>query len=276
LDLIDTNAQRKGTIRRFVSGFIKRFEYMIMIKVLLHRLEYIWMNLSTTSLAVDDNYINPLLRSSYLNLPSNVKRCFAYCSIFPKGYEIDKGQLIKLWMAEGLLKCCGDKSEEELGNEFFNDLVSKSFFQPSVIMPLWNCNYYITLHDIANDLAKSVSGESRLRIEGDNVQHIPERTRHIWSCLDLKDGDRKLEHICKIKGLHGLIVEAQSYGDQRFKISTNVQQKLFSSLKYLRMLSFSGCNLLELADEITNLKLLRYLDLSYTEIASLPNSICML
>jgi hypothetical protein len=41
LDLIDTNAQRKGTIRRFVSGFIKRFEYMIMIKVLLHRLEFL-------------------------------------------------------------------------------------------------------------------------------------------------------------------------------------------------------------------------------------------
>jgi len=51
---------------------------------------------------------------------------------------------------------------------------------------------------------------------------------------------------------------------------------LFTRLNYLRMLSFSGCNLLELTDEIKNLKILRYLDLSYTEITSLPNSICML
>jgi translation initiation factor RLI1 len=36
LDVIDTNAQRKGTIRRFVSGFIKRFDSRI--KELLKRL----------------------------------------------------------------------------------------------------------------------------------------------------------------------------------------------------------------------------------------------
>ncbi|GAU20836.1 hypothetical protein TSUD_120280 [Trifolium subterraneum] len=224
-----------------------------------------------------DNNINSLLRSSYLNLPSNLKCCFAYCSIFPNGYEFEKSELIKLWMAEGLLKCWGrDKSEEELGNEFFNHLVSISFFRQSVIMSLWNGKYYFTLHDHVNDLAKSVSGESCLRIEDDNVQDIHERTRHIWCCLDSKDGHRKLERIHKTKGLHSLMVAAQGYGDQRFKISTNVQQKLFSRLKYLRMLSFSGCNLLELAGEIGNLKLLCYLDLSYTEIASLPNSICVL
>ncbi|KAK2440176.1 putative disease resistance RPP13 protein [Trifolium repens] len=224
----------------------------------------------------DDNNINSILRLFYHNLCSNLKRCFAYCSIFPKGYEFEKDDLIKLWMAEGLLKWGSDKNEEELGNNFFNHLVSISFFQQSIIMPLWTSKYYFTMHDLVNDLAKSVSGESCLRIEGENVQDIPERTRHIWCCLDLKDGDRKLEHISKIEGLRSLMVEAQGYGHQRFKISTNVQQKLFSSLKYLRMLSFSGCNLLELDDEIRNLKLLRYLDLSYTEIASLPNSICML
>ncbi|GAU20835.1 hypothetical protein TSUD_120270 [Trifolium subterraneum] len=236
-----------------------------------------WVKILETDLCRnDDNNINPLLRLSYLNLPSNVKRCFAYCSIFPKGYEFDKGGLIKLWMAEGLLKCWGrDNSEEELGNEFFHNLVSISFFQQSV-MPTWAGKYYFIIHNIVNELAKSVSGESRLRIESDNVQDIPERTRHIWCCLDLKDGDRKLEHISKIEGLHSLTVEAHGYVDQRFKISTNVQQKLFSRLKYLRMLSFSSCNLLDLADEIGKLKLMCYLDLSYTEIACLPNSICML
>ncbi|KAK2386188.1 putative disease resistance RPP13 protein [Trifolium repens] len=239
-----------------------------------------WVEILETPLwclAEDDNNINSVLRLFYHNLSSNLKRCFAYCSIFPKGYEFEKNELIKLWMAEGLLKCWrSDQNEEEFGNKFFDHLVSISFFQQSIIMPFWTGKYYFTMHDLVNDLANSVSGESCLRIEGDNVQDIPERTRHIWCCLDLKDGDRKLEHISKIEGLHGLMVEAQGYGDQRFKISTNVQQKLFSSLIYLRMLSFSGCNLLELDDEIRNLKLLRYLDLSYTEIANLPNSICML
>jgi len=82
------------------------------------------------SLSESDSNINPILRLSYHNLPSNLKRCFAYCSIFPKGYKFNKNKLINLWMAEGLLKFCGgDESEEELGNKFFDDLESISFVQ---------------------------------------------------------------------------------------------------------------------------------------------------
>ncbi|AES69065.1 LRR and NB-ARC domain disease resistance protein, putative [Medicago truncatula] len=237
-----------------------------------------WVKILETDLwrlPESDSNIYSVLRMSYLNLPSNLKHCFAYCSIFPKGYEFEKDGLIKLWMAEGLIKGIA-KDEEELGNKFFNDLVSMSFFQQSAIMPFWAGKYNFIMHDLVHDLATSMSGEFCLRIEGVKVQDIPQRTRHIWCCLDLEDGDRKLKQIHNIKGVRSLMVEAQGYGDKRFKISTNVQYNLYSRVQYLRKLSFNGCNLSELADEIRNLKLLRYLDLSYTEITSLPNSICML
>ncbi|PNY11560.1 CC-NBS-LRR resistance protein [Trifolium pratense] len=225
-------------------------------------------------LSESDSKINPVLRLSYHNLPSNLKRCFAYCSIFPKGYTYDKNQLINLWMAEGLLKCCrGGKSEEELGNELFNDLESISFFQRSLY---FEDNNSFVMHDLVNDLAKSESLKLCLQIEGDKGQYICEKTRHIWCSLDLKDDARISKQICKIKGLRSLLVERRVYDGERITISNNLQRDIFSKLKYLRMLSFCGCELTELADKIGNLKLLRYLDLTSTKILSLPNSICEL
>ncbi|XVF30647.1 hypothetical protein REPUB_Repub16aG0076300 [Reevesia pubescens] len=51
---------------------------------------------------------------------------------------------------------------------------------------------------------------------------------------------------------------------------------MFHSLKYIRVLDLSSSLLLELSSSIEELKLLRYLDLSRTEIKMLPNSICNL
>ncbi|KAK2386150.1 putative disease resistance RPP13 protein [Trifolium repens] len=231
-----------------------------------------WVKILETDLwclSERDSNINPVLRLSYQNLPSNLKRCFSYCSIFPKGYEFKKNQLINLWMAEGLLKCCRrDQSEEELGNELFNDLVSISFFQQS---PHFKYDETFVMHDLVNDLAKSESLKFFLQIdEGDKVQDICERTRHIWCSLDLKDDAIISKQICKFKGLRSLLVRQRNH----IMISNNLQHDLFSKLKYLRELSFRGCELTELANKIGNLKLLRYLDLTGTEIKSLPDSIC--
>ncbi|XP_058721836.1 putative disease resistance RPP13-like protein 1 [Vicia villosa] len=229
-----------------------------------------WMKILETDmwhLLDEDNNINPVLRLSYHNLPSNQKRCFAYCSIFPKGYQLEKGELIRFWMAEGLLKCFRtEKSEEELGNEIFGDLESISFFQQST-----HYNYF-DMHDLVNDLAKSVSREFCMRMDEAKVERIPERTRHIRWSLQSNYVEKLLEPICELKGLRSLLVK----GYHSMLISNIVQRDMFSRLKYLRTLSFNGCGLSELADEISNLKLLRYLDLSHTRISRLPDTICSL
>ncbi|XWS77379.1 hypothetical protein CRYUN_Cryun01aG0256300 [Craigia yunnanensis] len=67
----------------------------------------------------------PALRLSYHHLPSHLKRCFAYCAIFPKDYEFDKDELVLLWMAEGFLQQPKGKAQmENLGFEYFNELLS--------------------------------------------------------------------------------------------------------------------------------------------------------
>ncbi|CAJ2638904.1 unnamed protein product [Trifolium pratense] len=240
-------------------------------QLLQRKSEHEWRKILETDmwrLSDKDNDINPTLRLSYHNLPSNRKRCFAYCSLFPKGYGFGKGELIKIWMADGLLKCSGaGKSEEELGNEIFTDLESISFFQKSLY------GVAFVMHDLVNDLAKSVSGEFCMQIVGSRVEGIPERTRHIQLSLRyLNCGDKLLEPIFERKGLRSLILQDCT----ATLLNNNVQRDLFSRLTWLRMLSFRRCGLSELVDEIGNLKLLRYLDLSHTQIKSLPDTICML
>ncbi|XP_052172291.1 putative disease resistance protein RGA4 [Diospyros lotus] len=75
--------------------------------------------------------ILPALKLSYDYLPSYLKPCFAYCSIFQMGQYIYKDKLIQLWMAQGLIQSIpGQNLEpEDIGDQYFDELCSTSLFQ---------------------------------------------------------------------------------------------------------------------------------------------------
>ncbi|WKA01982.1 hypothetical protein VitviT2T_020224 [Vitis vinifera] len=85
-----------------------------------------WENILTSKiwdLPQDKSRVLPALKLSYNHLPSHLRKCFAYCSIFPKGYEFDKDELVQLWMAEGFFE--QTKEAEDLGSKYFYDLLSR-------------------------------------------------------------------------------------------------------------------------------------------------------
>ncbi|TYJ36611.1 hypothetical protein E1A91_A05G318700v1 [Gossypium mustelinum] len=216
--------------------------------------------------------ILPALTLSYHYLPSHLKRCFAYCSIFSKDYEFGKEELIQLWMAEGLLEHSKDNGDpEEWGNEYFKDLRLRSFFQQSKGKK--SC---FVMHDLMSDLAKSVTREFICRLEGSGGGScvITERTRHLSNVPEEYDVRQKFQSLAKAKGLRTFLNLKSSF------LWVDVSNVLVHDLMVkssLRVLSLAGyTNICNLPEDIGNLKHLRNLNLSKTSIKRLPNSLCTL
>ncbi|KAJ0532943.1 putative P-loop containing nucleoside triphosphate hydrolase [Helianthus annuus] len=98
--------------------------------------------------------IIPALRLSYHDLSSCLKQLFIYCSLFPKDYMFEKEELVLLWMTEGFLhqSTPSNTTEEQLGHEYFDELLSRSFFQHAP-----NSESLFVMHDLMNDLATSMA-----------------------------------------------------------------------------------------------------------------------
>ncbi|XP_062174634.1 putative disease resistance RPP13-like protein 1 isoform X2 [Alnus glutinosa] len=219
----------------------------------------------------ESNGILPALMLSYHHLPSHLKRCFAYCSIFPKDYEFEEEQLVLLWMAEGLIQSReGDKQMEDLGSDYFRALLSRSFFNQSSV---WKSRF--VMHDLINDLAQSVAGEICFRMDdqigGSDGSRLPKKARHSSYLGAEYDSIEKFEAFFGLKYLRTFLPLMLSRRGRCY-LTHNVPLQLLPKLLCLRVLSLSGYSIVELLDSIGNLKHLRYLDLSYTQIRGLPES----
>ena len=204
------------------------------------------------------------LRKRYDELPAQLKRCFAYCSIFPKGYEFEKEKLVLLWMAEGLLQ---NRGKEDDGNKCFDELLSESFFQQSSAN-----NSRFLMHDLVDDLAAHLSWKHFFRLEDNNLSHISVSTLYLSLCRGKYDSSVIFRSIDKAKFLRTFL----PLDHESCRLSSNELQNMLCKLQFLRVLSLSHYHITELPASIGNLKHLRYIDLSHTGIKWLPESVCAL
>uniref|UniRef100_A0A803QBZ0 Disease resistance RPP13-like protein 1 n=1 Tax=Cannabis sativa TaxID=3483 RepID=A0A803QBZ0_CANSA len=217
--------------------------------------------------------IVPALWLSYRFLPPYLKPCFSYLSIFPKDYEfgdVDGKKLILIWMAEGLLQPQEGRGIEDVGEDYLNALISRSFFQRNTR------NRSFSMHDHIHDLAVYVSGHSCLiydRCKND-LHKLSSKTRHLSYMENLKYIEN-FDDLPTMKNLRSLI--ALPLRPMRPYLFTRLAHEIvLRDARCLRALSFLGGCINELTDSIENLKHLRYLDVSHTNVKELPASVCVL
>jgi len=83
----------------------------------------------SSSMTSEENSIMRALKLSYSNLELSLRRCFSFCAIFSKDFEIDKEELIHLWMANGFIKSEGNVEVEDVGNKVWTNYTVDHFFK---------------------------------------------------------------------------------------------------------------------------------------------------
>ncbi|TYH50781.1 hypothetical protein ES332_D10G229100v1 [Gossypium tomentosum] len=265
----DTDPDEESNLKRIGKVTVKKCNGLpLAIKTLASMLH-------SEDLPYHKSDILPALRLSYHYLPSQLKHCFAYCSIFLKGHKFEKGDLIRMWVTEDLVQQLNSRRRmEDAGEQYFHELLSRSIFQQSHLDQT-----RFEMHDFFKD---------------DSALQNPARVRHLSCIWRLSDTlDKFLAYYGKIKVLRTFYLDHQV---RAILVSTlESLENLFPSPSHLHLsrclritrlptdmkdltklkhLDLKGTPLLELLDSIGDLKQLGYLDLLGTEIHCLPEEIC--
>ncbi|XP_034606423.1 disease resistance protein Pik-2 isoform X2 [Setaria viridis] len=241
-----------------------------------------------------------ILSLSYYDLPSYLRTCLLYLSVYPEDYEIEKDSLIWKWIAEGFVEKKRGTSLFQQGEEYFNQLINRSMIssvtndESEMLGMIFGCR----VHDMVLDLIRDLSNKENFVTisSNDDEETSPHQNRV-----------RRLAHQNRIMKQtqqedHMEIAQVRSLVAYRCNIESWV---LHPSFKLVRLLDLEGCivpwekswqglkhlgNLLhlrylglrntrairELPEEIGKLKFLQILDLEGSGIKTLPSSICQL
>ncbi|XP_065627244.1 putative disease resistance protein RGA1 [Quercus suber] len=205
-----------------------------------------------------ENSILPALMLSYHHLSPHLRQCFAYCCVFPKDHELEMDQLIQLWMANGFIPFEEPSELYDFGVGIFNELVRRSFFQDVKKYP-----GYITckMHDLMHDLAQSIMRHECVVVESSKDVKVEGRIFHMFFGMTSSQDISLNEDLCKVRSLRSCLGTSDRKASLPF----------FLKQKYLRVLNFKFV-VQEVPRSINNLKHLRYLDMSWSNIKVLPES----
>ncbi|PAN42655.1 hypothetical protein PAHAL_8G164000 [Panicum hallii] len=206
-----------------------------------------------------------ILSISYYDLPSHLKPCLLYLSVYPEDHTILRDQLIRRWIAEGFIRGNDVETSNNLGHHYFNELINRSMIQPEHVDGrgmVGACR----VHDMVLDLIISLSIKENFAITSHHHQHthLPKTIRR-FSLNSSDEENARGEVALSLSHVRSLIV---------FPGATNLMPSL-SSFQVLRVLDLEGCRDLQNhhISNVGSLFHLRYLGLRDTNITSLPKEI---
>ncbi|RCV39135.1 hypothetical protein SETIT_8G199800v2 [Setaria italica] len=215
-----------------------------------------------------DEKMKRILSLSYDDLPSHLRTCLLYLSVFPEGYEIGKDRLIRIWIAEDLIQC--EKQGEslfEIGERYFYELIDRGMIQPVYKRWYYDMTENCRVHNMVFELICYLSCKQNFVSILDHVHHtFP--SKEIIQRLSLQN--------CMVD--HATHRATMSMQEVRsvvvFPSAVNILPAL-ASFRVIRVLDLQSCCLSQgySLKYLENLVDLRYLGLRDTGISQLSREI---
>ncbi|CAL4990835.1 unnamed protein product [Urochloa decumbens] len=239
-----------------------------------------------------------ILSLSYYDLPSYLKTCLLYLSVYPEDHEIKKDSLIWKWIAEGFVveKKIGT-SQFEQGEEYFNQLINRSMIQ-AIESKITGVIYGCRVHDVVLDLIRGLSDkENFVTISNDDegTSSSRKKVRRLAHQNRMIKQTQQEDHIamaqvrsftacsCNIdnfvlhpgfKLLRVLDLERCRCENEIIRWQGLKHLGNLIHLKYLGLRHTHGIH--KLPEEIGKLKFLQILDLEHSGVEVVPLGICQL
>lgn len=236
----------------------------------------VWLNAlaelkgATLGIKGMDEIVFESLRFSYKRLRNDQSRaCLLYCSLYPEDHRIDTEELIEYWMAEGLFNDLGSREAGiNKGQTVLNELKSACMLQ-SVACPYGGVEH-IKMHDLIRDMAINITRVTpRFLIRagvGLKKSPLPDEWPEQVERVSLMDNDIEvLSGKPKCPMLSTLLL-------QNNPLSQNIPHSFFEHMLGLRVLDLSRTDVKSLPESLSNLENLRALILhDCVELMTLPS-----
>ncbi|KAF8021548.1 hypothetical protein BT93_G1866 [Corymbia citriodora subsp. variegata] len=233
----------------------------------------------TWKLLEADKDILPVLKLSYDHLPSHLKPCFAILSLFSKGSEIASDNLVRLWMALGLILPKEKLAMEDIGAEYVKDLWKRSLLH---IVEESESRSLFMVHDLVHSLSTIVA-QKYSSIAGLNTAKILKGVRYVALSSTSSEGLSTFNGVPPFlrkptsKRLRAIRREGFQLGVDDGVVTEEFVRTCISNCKRLRYLDLSCGSFEKLPSSICNLKQLRSLLLRENKrLEKLPDTICEL
>ncbi|XP_052167427.1 LOW QUALITY PROTEIN: disease resistance protein RUN1-like [Oryza glaberrima] len=215
----------------------------------------------------------------YYNMSLMLKSCFLYLSVFPRGSDIDKDELIRQWIALDLINSNrhGTLPAFLHGEMFIEALVSISFLQivNTSLVSEKKCKNppptILKVHSLVYDFLRYIAADDIFTLDCAKSPNVCVRNQPFrYAVLS--------NYSWQVTMHEDLIAKAKAAKAAIFRNceATMPIADIFPILRYSRLLDLSGCLFQELPTSIGELKHLRYLNVSCFRITELPNEMCFL